>query len=186
VSGLIAICRGIEGVNRVVGMTAAWLALFMVLVQFALVLMRYVFGTGSLFMQESVIYAHAMLFMAAAAWTLADDKHVRVDIFYSVATPRRQAAINLFGVVFFLLPMCVLLWWVGYPYVARSWAVLEGSRETSGIPAIFLLKTFILVFTVTLALQGLALALKSVMTLLGLAPPAGPAPPAGYDQQQPV
>jgi TRAP-type mannitol/chloroaromatic compound transport system permease small subunit len=107
VSGLIAVCRGIERVNRAVGKAAAWLALFMVLVQFALVLMRYVFGTGSLFMQESVIYAHAIVFMMAAAWTLADDKHVRVDIFYSVATPRRQAAINLFGVVFFLLPMCV-------------------------------------------------------------------------------
>lgn len=176
-SGLIAVCRGIERVNRVVGQTAAWLALFMVLVQFALVLMRYVFGTGSLFMQESLIYAHATLFMMAAAWTLADDGHVRVDIFYSVASPRRQAAINLFGVVFFLLPMCVLLWWVGYPYVARSWAVLEGSRETSGIPAIFLLKTVILAFVVTLAMQGLVLGLRTAVAVFGSAPPANDDPP---------
>jgi TRAP-type mannitol/chloroaromatic compound transport system permease small subunit len=144
-----------------------------VLVQFALVLMRYVFGTGSLFMQESLIYAHAMLFMMAAAWTLADDRHVRVDIFYAAASRRAKAAIDLFGVVFFLLPMCALLWWVGYPYVARSWQVLEGSRETSGIPAVFLLKTFILVFVVTLALQGLVLALRSAVTVFGAARPAG-------------
>jgi hypothetical protein len=99
VSGLIAVCRGIERVNGAIGKAAAWMVLFMVLVQFALVLMRYVFGTGSLFMQESIIYAHAIVFMMAAAWTLADDGHVRVDIFYSVASPRRQAAVDLFGVV---------------------------------------------------------------------------------------
>jgi TRAP-type mannitol/chloroaromatic compound transport system permease small subunit len=176
VSGLIAVCRGIERVNGVVGRAASWLVLFLVLVQFALVLMRYVFGTGSLFMQESLIYAHAIVFMMAAAWTLAEDKHVRVDIFYSVATPRRQAAVNLFGVVVFLLPMCWLLWWVGYPYVARSWSVLEGSRETSGIPAIFLLKTFILLFAVTLALQGLAMAIRATLTLFGFSPPADDEP----------
>jgi TRAP-type mannitol/chloroaromatic compound transport system permease small subunit len=165
VSGLIAVCRGIERVNGAIGKAAAWMVLFMVLVQFALVLMRYVFGTGSLFMQESIIYAHAIVFMMASAWTLANDGHVRVDIFYSTASPRSKAAVDLFGVVFFLLPMCWLLWWVGYPYVARSWSVLEGSRETSGIPAIFLLKTVILVFVVTLALQGIALAVRSAVTI---------------------
>ena len=164
-SGLIAVCRGIERVNGAIGKAAAWMVLFMVLVQFALVLMRYVFGAGSLFMQESIIYAHAIVFMMASAWTLANDGHVRVDIFYSTASPRSKAAVDLFGVVFFLLPMCWLLWWVGYPYVARSWSVLEGSRETSGIPAIFLLKTVILVFVVTLALQGLALAVRSAVTI---------------------
>lgn len=164
-SGLIAVCRGIERVNGAIGKAAAWMVLFMVLVQFALVLMRYVFGAGSLFMQESIIYAHAIVFMMASAWTLANDGHVRVDIFYSTASPRRKAAVDLFGVVFFLLPMCWLLWWVGYPYVARSWSVLEGSRETSGIPAIFLLKTVILVFVVTLALQGIALAVRSAVTI---------------------
>jgi len=151
-----------------------------VLVQFALVLMRYVFGTGSLFMQESIIYAHAIVFMMASAWTLADDGHVRVDIFYSTASPRRKAAIDLFGVVFFLLPMCWLLWWVGYPYVARSWSVLEGSRETSGIPAVFLLKTVILAFVVTLALQGVALAVRSSVALFRPdVPPGDDRQPAG-------
>ena len=175
-SGLIAVCRGIERVNAGIGKAAAWLALFLVLVQFSLVVMRYVFGTGSLFMQESLIYAHAILFMMAAAWTLAEDKHVRVDIFYSTASARRKAAIDLFGVVFFLLPMCWLLWWVGYPYVARSWSVLEGSRETSGIPAIFLLKTFILLFVATLALQGIAMAIRCAVAIVSPPPPSDQSP----------
>lgn len=166
-TALLAACRIIEQANRAIGKTVAWLLLAMALVQFSLVLLRYVYGTGSLFMQEAVIYGHGILFMAAAAWTLSDDRHVRVDIFYGTATPRRKAMVDLFGVVFFLLPMCWLIWQVGYPYVARSWAVLEGSRETSGIPGIFVFKTFILVFTVSVALQGIVLAVRSVMVLAG-------------------
>ncbi len=167
-TALLALCRTIETVNSVIGRGVAWLALFMMLVQFALVLLRYVFGTGSLFMQESVVYAHGILFMMAAAWTLAEDRHVRVDIFYGRATPRRRAAIDLFGALFFVLPMCALVAWVGYPYVARSWAVLEGSRETSGIPAVFLLKTVILLFAATVALQGIAMAMRSAAILAGV------------------
>lgn len=162
-----AICRPLEAISRITGRAVAWLVLFMMLVQFALVLLRYVFGTGSLFMQEAIVYAHGLLFTLAAAWTLLDDRHVRVDIFYGRASPRVRAAIDLFGVLAFLLPVCWLVWYVGYPYVARSWAVLEGSRETSGIPAVFLFKTAILVFAATVALQGLALALRSLATLAG-------------------
>jgi TRAP-type mannitol/chloroaromatic compound transport system permease small subunit len=168
-SAVLAACRIFEQANRAIGKTVAWLVLAMALIQFALVMLRYVYGTGSLFMQEAVIYAHGILFMAAAAWTLSEDKHVRVDIFYGTSTPRRKAMIDLFGVVFFLLPMCWLIWQLGYPYVARSWAVLEGSRETSGIPAIFVLKTFILVFTVSVAIQGVILAVRSMLVLLGRA-----------------
>jgi TRAP-type mannitol/chloroaromatic compound transport system permease small subunit len=173
-TALLSICRAIEGVNRIIGKGAAWLVLFMMLVQFGLVLMRYVFGTGSLLLHEAIIYAYGILFMMAAAWTLAEDRHVRVDIFYGSASPRRKAMIDLFGVAVFLLPMCVLVWWVGFPYVARSWAVWEGSREITGIPAIFLLKTFILLFAVTLALQGVAMGVRAAATLSGHSPAYGP------------
>lgn len=173
-AALDRLCRGIDGISRTIGRTAAWLTLFMVLVQFALVLMRYVFGIGSLFMQESLVYAHGILFMTAAAYTLLEDRHVRVDIFYGGASERGRAWIDLFGVLAFLLPTCWLVLWIGYPYVARSWATLEGSRETSGIPAIFLLKSVILVFAVSLALQALALLIRAAALLLGrpLARPA--------------
>lgn len=166
-SAILAICRAVDGINGTIGRCAAWLVLFMALAQFALVLLRYVFGTGSLFMQEAIVYAHGLLFMLAAAWTMMDDRHVRVDVFYGHASPRRQAMVNLFGIVFFVWPMCWLIWTVGFPYVARSWAVLEGSRETSGIPGIFLLKTVILVFAVSVALEGLSLAVRAARTIAG-------------------
>jgi TRAP-type mannitol/chloroaromatic compound transport system permease small subunit len=165
--------RVVEGIDRLsaaIGRTVAWCLLFMVLAEFALVLMRYVLGVGSIWLQESVIYAHATLFMLAAAWTLAADAHVRVDIFYADASARTKAIVDLFGALSLLLPFALALLYLSFPYVARSWAILEGSRETSGLPAVFLLKSLIPVFAALLALQGLAQALRAALVLAGVGP----------------
>ena len=74
--------------------------------QFAVVLLRYVFGLGSIWLQESILYAHAALFMLAAAWTLQKGGHVRVDVFYADAAPRTKALIDLLGALLLLLPFC--------------------------------------------------------------------------------
>ncbi|NNG05816.1 MAG: TRAP transporter small permease subunit [Inquilinus sp.] len=168
------IAASIDWLNDVVGRTVSWLTLFMVLVQFALVIMRYVFGVGSILVQESLIYAHGTLFMLAAGYTLLLDGHVRVDIFYRGASPRGKALTDLFGVIFLLAPFCILMWVASLPYVLASWSVFEGSRETSGLPAVFLLKSVILAFVVLIALQGLSLAIKSVLVLVGASPTAAP------------
>jgi TRAP-type mannitol/chloroaromatic compound transport system permease small subunit len=161
--------RATDAVNERIGVSVAWLALFTVLVEFTVVLMRYVFGIGSVKMQESIVYMHATLFMVAAGYTLLHNGHVRCDIFYAAAPPRRKALIDLIGVLIFLLPMCALIAWVAWPYVAAAWAVREGSQEGSlGIPGVYLLKTVILVFAGLLALQGLALAARSVLRLAGV------------------
>lgn len=170
-----SIAASIDRLNDTVGRAVSWLTLFMVLVQFALVVMRYVFGIGNILVQESLIYAHGTLFMMAAGYTLLVDGHVRVDIFYRSASPRRKALVDLFGVLFLLTPFCILMLVFAYPYVAASWAVLEGSRETSGLPAVFALKTVILIFIALIFLQGVSLALKSWLVLKG-APPAAPPP----------
>lgn len=160
----------IDRTNDIVGRWISWLTLFMVLVQFALVIMRYVFGVGSILVQESLIYAHGTLFMIAAGYTLLMDGHVRVDVFYRAAPPRRKAMVDLCGVLFLLLPVCILLWWTSFPYVIESWKVLEGSRETSGIPGVFLLKSVIPAFVVLIGLQGISLAIKALLVLTGQAP----------------
>ena len=155
------------GINRHVGRWVAWLAIIMVLVQFTVVLLRYLFGYGSIFMQESVFYMHALLFILGAGYTLSQDGHVRVDIFYQSADERYRAKVNLFGVLVFLLPFCCMLAYVTIPYASQSWAVLEGSKETSGIPAVYLLKSSIFLFCGFLSIQGIALAASSVLTLMG-------------------
>ncbi len=170
-----SIAEAIDRLNDTVGRTVSWLTLFMVLVQFALVIMRYVFGIGNVLVQEALIYAHGTLFMMAAGYTLLVDGHVRVDIFYRGASPRRKALVDLFGVIFLLVPFCLLMWTYGFPYVMASWEVLEGSRETSGLPAVFLLKTVILAFIVLILLQGLSMALKALLVLGGGQPVPPPA-----------
>ncbi len=173
--GLERTADGIDWLNTRIGKGVAWLALFMVLVQFLLVLMRYVFGVGSIMTQESLIYAHGLLFMIVAGFTLLQGGHVRVDILYRGASPRRKAMVDVFGVTCLLIPVCLLIWAYSLPYVVSSWQVLEGSRETSGIPAVFLLKTAILVFVILMVLQGVSLAFRSLLVLAGLRETAGQA-----------
>jgi len=153
--------RLIAGIGRAV----AWLALAIVLLQFAVVVLRYAFGIGSIWLSESVIYAHATVFMLAAAWTLQAGGHVRVDIFYADAAPRTKALVDLAGAILLLLPFMAVIAWFAVPYVARSWALLERSREASGVPFIYLLKTLIPLFAVLMALQGVSQAIRAVLVL---------------------
>jgi len=153
---MLGIADRIDRLSTAVGRFAAWLVLAVVLLQFAVVVLRYAFGIGSIRLQESVVYAHAFAFLLAAAWALKAGAHVRVDIFYSEARPRTRALVDLLGTVFLLFPMAGLILWTSLPYVARSWAISEGSQETSGLPFIFLLKTAIPVFALMLLLQGFA------------------------------
>ena len=158
----------VDRLNTAVGRAASWCALAIVLIGFAVVLLRYVLGLGSIWLQESILYAHAALFLLAAAWTLKEGGHVRVDVFYASASPRVKAWIDLLGVLLLLLPFCIAIIWFSWPYVARSWAILERSRETSGLPLVFLLKTLIPLFALTLALQGISQAIKSIAMLMML------------------
>ena len=157
----------IDGLNHRIGRSAAWLALAMVLVQFTVVVMRYVFGIGSIMMQEAIIYMHGVLFMMAAADTLLQDEHVRVDIFYARASAARKALVNLLGCSLLMLPFCILLFSVSTDYVSISWSVREGSRETSGIQGVYLLKSVILVFAVQMGLQAVSGMIKNGLTLFG-------------------
>ncbi len=168
---LISLAKAIDALNQRIGGVIAWLALIMVLVQFVVVLMRYVFGLGSIAMQESIIYMHGILFMVGAGYTLLHDGHVRVDIFYREASPKHKARVDIFGVLVFLLPICVLLWVYSWPYVQNSWAVYEGSKETSGIQAVFLLKSIVLVFIALIALQGISMMIHALAVLLDVEAP---------------
>ena len=157
----------IDRATAAIGRAAAWCCLFVVLAEFAVVVMRYALGIGSIRLQESVLYGHAALFMLAAAWTLQTDGHVRVDIFYAQAQPRTRALIDLIGAIVFLLPFAVVLGMLSMPYVARSWAILEQSREASGLPFVYLLKTLIPLFALLIGLQGVAQTIRAVLVLSG-------------------
>jgi TRAP-type mannitol/chloroaromatic compound transport system permease small subunit len=159
----------LDRLSTLLGRTAAWLTLVMVLITFVIVIMRYVFDAGLIWLQETVIWMHAFVFMVGAAYTLQTDEHVRVDIFYRKMSPRGRALVDLLGVLIFLLPLCVFLAWKSFDFVALSFRMHEASRESGGLPypLIPLLKSILLLMPVTVGLQGLALLLQSLRLLRG-------------------
>lgn len=154
--------KTIERLVAITGRVAAWGTLAMVLVMFAVVVLRYLFGAGSIAMQESVLYFHSIVFLLGAAWTLADDQHVRVDVFYRGFSETRRAWVDLAGTVLLLLPVAVLLLITSWKYVGDSWAVREVSREAGGLAYVYLLKTLIPVAAALLILQGISMVLRCV------------------------
>ncbi len=171
-----AVAKAIDRLNLVVGRGVAWLALLMVLIQFGVVVARYVFNVGNIAVQESIWYLHGIIFMMGAGYTLLYGGHVRVDIFYREASERRRALVDLFGVLVFLLPICVTTFVLSWSYVLNSWAVLEGSTEVAGLPFIYLLKTVIWIFAALVGLQGLSIAIKAIAYLSGASPSYRPSP----------
>lgn len=166
-AAMLAFADRIDRFNRAVGRAAAWLCLAVAILQFLLVVARYGLSLGSVWLTEAVIYGHAVLLMLAAAWTLAAGGHVRVDVFYERMSPRRRALIDLAGALVLLMPFMLVLLWLAWPYAARSWAILERSREASGLPLVFLLKTLIPVFAAMMASQGMAQAIRAAAVLRG-------------------
>jgi len=158
----------LELINRAVGHSLVAMALILVLVQFAVVVLRHVFAFGSLPMQESIWYMHAVLFMLGAGYALLMDAHVRVDIIYAHAGWRYRSVVDLLGSVLFVLPLCATTGWLAWDYVANAWSVREGSTEISGLPYIYLLKTVILAFALLIALEALAIVIRSALRLKGL------------------
>lgn len=159
----------LDRISAVTGRATAWLTLFMVIITFVVVVMRYVFDAGLIWVQESVVWMHAVVFMLGAAYTLRDEGHVRVDVFYRVMSDRHRAWVDLIGVLIFLLPLCVFLGWKSFDFVTQSWSIREASRESGGLPypLIPMLKSVLLLMPVAVALQGASLCMKSVQTLRG-------------------
>lgn len=150
-----------------VGHAVSWLTLLMVLVTFVIVVLRYVFGTGLIWLQESLTWMHAAVFMLGAAYTLQREEHVRVDIFYRKMTDKQRAWVNFLGVLIFVFPMCAFFVYESVDYVAASWSLREVSRNSGGLPypAVPMLKSVLVIMPVAVALQGLALLSRAVQVI---------------------
>ncbi|MDX5371885.1 MAG: TRAP transporter small permease subunit [Pseudomonadaceae bacterium] len=167
---LLRLADTLAAANALLGRACAWLTLFLVLGTAIVVVLRYGFGIGATALQEAVMYAHALVFMGAAAWTLQRGGHVRVDIFYQNFSGRRQALVEILGNILFLLPFCLFLGWNSWDYVTASWSTLEKSGESGGLAFVYLQKTIILVLVVSLVLQSLAELIRYGYVLAGKIP----------------
>lgn len=147
------------------GKSIAWLTVVMVLLTFTIVVLRYGFNLGWIWLQESVTYLHVAVFTVVAAWALQQDGHVRVDIFYADMSARKRAIVDLTGTLLFLMPFCIFMLVISWPYVSNSWKLLEASREAGGLPLVFLLKSLILVMPALLLGQACIGATDAFKTL---------------------
>ena len=161
----------IDWINRCVGRVVAWLTLATVLVCGAVVLLRYSAGLGYVWLQELYVWTHAMTFLLAAGFAYLLNAHVRVDIFYAKLGVRGKAWVDLFGVIFLLMPWLVLLGWTSWTYVSYSWQTSEISVQSNGMPGMYVLKSTMLGFVALVGLQGLAWIGRSILVLAGREPP---------------
>ena len=161
------LAAAIDRLSIATGRVVSWLTLVMVVVTFVIVVLRYALDSGFIWLQESLTWMHACVFMLGAAYTLQCEEHVRVDIFYREASETRRAWVNLLGVLIFLLPFCAFVAFASFDYVVASWKIGEASRNAGGLPypAIPLLKTVMLIMPALVALQGVALLLRSLHVL---------------------
>ncbi|MBX2810741.1 MAG: TRAP transporter small permease subunit [Myxococcales bacterium] len=160
-----ALARLINGL----GQGISWLCLLMVILMTLVVVFRYVLDMGSIAVQETVIYMHAWVIMVGASYALLHDAHVRVDVLYRGWTPKSKARVDVGGALVFLFPLCVFTIYISLSYVINSWRILEGSAEAGGLPAVFVLKSLIILMAFLLILAGIVRLYDSVAILRGRA-----------------
>lgn len=153
---LTSLQTSIDRMNQILAQTVSWFTLLMVIITFAIVVLRYGFNLGWIALQESVMYLHAGVFLLGAANTLRTNEHVRVDIIYRQLSFKSRSAIDFVGTLFLLVPVNLVIVGFSWKYVSDSWWLLESSQEAGGLPLVFLLKSFILLFAITMLLQGVA------------------------------
>lgn len=168
------IIQPIEAINEQVGKAVSWLSIAIVVLTFTVVVLRYGFDTGWIWMQESVAYMYAWIFMLGAGYTLKHEGHVRVDIFYNQFSPQQQAWVNLLGSLFLLFPMFLFIAWISFDYVMASWKISESSREAGGLAFVYILKTSLLIMPLLMVLQGTAMILTSLQELINTQPTSKP------------
>lgn len=155
----------IDNFNSKLGHIIAWFTLAMVIIMCLSVAMRYLFSTTLIWQLELVRFLHAIVFLSAAGFTLLENEHVRVDVFYQHFSDKTKALVNLMGTILFLLPVTCAIAYFASDLIINSWRLLESSREYHGMPGVFILKTFIWVFCLTLTLQGISIICNAIITL---------------------
>ncbi|MBU0726745.1 MAG: TRAP transporter small permease subunit [Alphaproteobacteria bacterium] len=166
-NALIGFVRFVDVLNERLGRFISWFTLATVLVCFSVVVLRYAFGIGILWLQELYIWFHALVFLVGAGYTFLHGGHVRVDLLYEKRSVRGKAWTDLIGTIVFLLPWLAVVIYYTVPFVQSSWEVKESSPQGGGMQALYVLKSFILVFCITVGLQGLALMSRSILLLRG-------------------
>ncbi|HCX21217.1 MAG: C4-dicarboxylate ABC transporter permease [Flammeovirgaceae bacterium] len=157
----------IDHINGRIGQLVSWLTILLVMVIIGDVLMRYLFSITSAASFELEWHLFATIFLLGAGWTLQQDRHVRVDVFYNSFSARSKAWINLGGTIVLLFPLCIVGITEGTQFAVNAFRLGEVSPDPGGLPFRFIIKSTIPVGFLLLLLQGISEALKSIVKIKG-------------------
>lgn len=149
------------------GNLCSLLMLLMIANVFYDVVMRYFFNDVSIGMQELEWHLFAAMFMFGIAYTLKEDAHVRVDIFYDAMTAKKKAIINILGSLIFALPITLLILYFSYDYTYEAYSIGEGSGDPGGLPYRWIVRSVIPVSSVLLILSIIHVVLSNIQILSG-------------------
>ena len=152
--------------SLITGKSIAWLTLAMVIGSVINLAASWLFNISWIWLRESITWMHGANFLLAAAYTLNRQGHVRVDIFYSKMTQRKKALVDLFGTTFLLIPTAAFIACASWPAFFLSWKVSEVSSEAGGLPAVYIVKSFLLIMPLLLILEAINQLLKSSSQLM--------------------
>lgn len=164
---LLALSRLIDRINETIGKSVAWLILIAIFVSAVNASVRKLFNTSSNAWLELQWYLYGAAFMLAAAYTLKQNEHIRIDIVYGRWSRRTRHWIDLFGHVFFLMPFVLLMTWFFTPYVLQSFRSQEVSTNAGGL-IIWPAKALLLIGFAQLSLQGFSEIIKKIAVMRGL------------------
>lgn len=165
--GALGLSRLIDKINDAIGKSVSWLILLAVLVSAVNAVVRKAFNTSSNAWLELQWYLFGAAFLLAAAYTLKQNEHIRIDIVYGIWSRRVQHWIDLFGHVLFLMPFVVLMVWYFIPYVSLSFNSGEVSTNAGGL-IIWPAKALLLIGFLQLAAQGVSEIIKKIAVMRGL------------------
>ncbi|NHF72465.1 TRAP transporter small permease subunit [Paracoccus xiamenensis] len=168
-NGLLALSRGIDRVNTTIGKAVSWLILLAVLVSAGNAIVRKVFNTSSNMWLELQWYLYGAAFLGAAAYTLLENEHIRIDLVYGMWSRKVQHWIDLIGSVLFLMPFVILMLYYLYPWTVRSFERGEISSSAGGL-ILWPAKAMLLVGFILLFFQGISEIIKKIAVMRGLIP----------------
>lgn len=140
----------VEKCINLIGKNISYLIPVMTLLMVVVIVSRYFFGIGRTDLQELVMYFHSLIFLGCAGYVFNQDEHVRVDIFYREANSKYKDMVNLVCGIIFLLPVCVIIFVYSIDLIHMSWSIKETSTEPGGLAYVYIQKSFIFLFPLTL------------------------------------
>ena len=162
---MLSIITIIEFIIRWIGEKSSYINVLLVMIICIDVFMRYILNTTQTWVIELEWHLFALIFLLGASYTLQEDQHVRVDLFYADRSIKSKAWINISGTLLFLVPWCLVLINSSFNYATNSWMMNEGSPNPGGLPARYIIKYCMTFGFVLLLLQGIAVIYRSVQTI---------------------